>query len=360
MRFRFTVLSLLSVLSATLLAGCFGKVLDFRNAEISNGKVYQNGANEPFSGKVTNIPFSTLPKTPVTTVIRMASDLHGDAVRIYLGGVMIGAICDTEFDKGVPDGKTVCTLSGLDWPVVTMRYEKGSLEGAVKVAGVVKGVTLVEAAYKGNALEGELIINHAETGKLVGRSHWRAGKPHGSEEVYSLTTRELVRKVTYVDGLIEGDVLKYSPDGKQLISKIPYVAGQRHGVEEEYRPEGQLIRKTPYVAGQPHGVEETYSPGGQLIRRGRYVEGREDGLFEEWNEQGQLVRTRQWTNGRPGEVNQSPSQQASAAPLSSAALDDCVDGWTAAFRRENGQDAMVKYDQLEEWKDWCQQGKIAR
>jgi hypothetical protein len=49
MKLRLTVVTL----SAVVLAGCFGKTLDFRNAEISNGKLYQEGANEPFSGKVS-------------------------------------------------------------------------------------------------------------------------------------------------------------------------------------------------------------------------------------------------------------------------------------------------------------------
>jgi hypothetical protein len=35
-----------------------------------------------------------------------------------------------------------------------------------------------------------------------------------------------------------------------------------------------------------------------------------------------------------------------------------VDGWTAAFRQENGEDAMVTMDQLGEWEAWCKEGKV--
>jgi len=40
-------------------------------------------------------------------------------------------------------------------------------------------------------------------------------------------------------------------------------------------------------------------------------------------------------------------------------LTDCVDGWTAAYRQEVGEDVVVTMDQVREWKDWCQAGKQA-
>ena len=49
------------VLAATVvLPGCGGSVLDFRNAEISNGKLYKAGADAVFTGTVTNIPQAKL------------------------------------------------------------------------------------------------------------------------------------------------------------------------------------------------------------------------------------------------------------------------------------------------------------
>jgi hypothetical protein len=45
-------------LAATLLclSACGHKVLDYRNAQFVNGKIYSGGANSPFSGAVTNVP----------------------------------------------------------------------------------------------------------------------------------------------------------------------------------------------------------------------------------------------------------------------------------------------------------------
>lgn len=35
----------------------------------------------------------------------------------------------------------------------------------------------------------------------------------------------------------------------------------------------------------------------------------------------------------------------------------CLDDWIAAFRKEAGEDAMIGSEQLDEWKDWCSEGK---
>ncbi|MCQ0034413.1 hypothetical protein [Burkholderia glumae] len=51
---------------------------------------------------------------------------------------------------------------------------------------------------------------------------------------------------------------------------------------------------------------------------------------------------------------------ASAAPAESESLDRCVSSWTAAYRHENGADAMVTTNQLSEWNSWCKTGKRPR
>lgn len=315
-------------LAAFALAGCSQEVLDFRNADLVNGKIYADGANKPFSGKVTNIPFSTLPTSPLMKMFHAVSHVTEDRDGIEVAKQLRNLHCDVDLDEGLLDGDASCTLRGMDGPYMTMRYEKGSLEGAVKVASIkAKGVTLAQATYKDDAIEGELIINHPETGKLISSSHWRASKQHGSEETYSLKTGKLIYKATFVDGQPDGEVLSYRPDGEQLLSKVHFVAGKPHGIEEGYYREGQLMRRIQWVEGR--SVKQEF-----------------------WNEQGQLIDN----FGRLiGGSNESPSPQTSGASSTG-----CVDGWTAAFRKENGDDAMVTMDQLGEWEDWCRQGKVAR
>jgi antitoxin component YwqK of YwqJK toxin-antitoxin module len=325
MRFRSTVLCLLSAL---LLAGCLGEVLDFRNAEVSEGKLYKEGANKPFSGKVTNVPYAQMPKAAwMEMFIVVAKTTEEKQLGQYLGKLL----CDAEFDQGVLDGDTVCTLRGSDEPFMTLSYEQGSLEGAMKVKSYkVKGVTLVEAVYKGNVLEGELIVNHPETGQRVSTSHWRAGKPHGLQENYSVKTGKLVLKAMYVDGLFDGEVLTYYADGHQLVSKAQFAAGKRHGVVEVYDPDGRMSKREEWVEDRRVNVEL-------------------------WNEKGQSV---DYSGRVLSQANGSSSQQAAGQSASAGSLTGCVDGWTAAFRKENGQEAMVTMDQLGEWEAWCKEGKV--
>lgn len=325
MRFRSTVLYLLA---ATVLAGCFGEVLDFRNAEVSHGKIYNAGVNEPFSGRVTNIPYSKMPTKPLLRIFLTVSNVMADRGGMEVGNHPRDLLCDADFDKGLLDGDAACTLPGLDGPYMTMSYERGSLEGTVKVASTkAKGVTLAQATYKDDAIDGELIVNHPETGKLLSSSHWRAGKQHGSEETYSLKTGKLRFKGTFIDGQPDGEVLSYRSDGEKLLSKVQFVAGKPHGIEEDYNLEGQLMKRVQWVEGQ-------------IVK------------LEMWNEKGQAIDN---TGRLIGGSNESPSPQASGASSTG-----CVDGWTAAFRKENGDDAMVTMDQLGEWEDWCRQGKVAR
>ncbi|KVE37478.1 hypothetical protein [Burkholderia sp. TSV86] len=53
-------LILSSLIAVTALGGCKGDVLDYRNAQLVNGKVYAGNANEPFFGKLTNVPADKL------------------------------------------------------------------------------------------------------------------------------------------------------------------------------------------------------------------------------------------------------------------------------------------------------------
>lgn len=39
-------------------------------------------------------------------------------------------------------------------------------------------------------------------------------------------------------------------------------------------------------------------------------------------------------------------------------IEACVDNWMAAFRKENGEDAPVRTEQLDEWEAWCKDGRL--
>jgi hypothetical protein len=93
--------------AATVLVGCGSKVLDFRNAEISNGKVYANGANTPFSGKVTNVPGGTV-FGPQPGYAKLIATLNKVSPDLSIADVGLTALCDAESSDGVLEGKMQC------------------------------------------------------------------------------------------------------------------------------------------------------------------------------------------------------------------------------------------------------------
>lgn len=61
----------------------------------------------------------------------------------------------------------------------------------------------------------------------------------------------------------------------------------------------------------------------------------------------------------PAQVVAASASVATAMVASGAdnTLAPCVDAWTKAYRKEVGQDAIVTQDQLDEWHQWCGEGK---
>jgi hypothetical protein len=100
-----------------LLCGC-NNALDFRNAEISNNKIYEKGKNTGFSGKVTNIPLSKIPFGQIVPVSNMIGKVTGNKALndlIYLNSLAViqdgGVICDTVAREGILNGETSCKAS---------------------------------------------------------------------------------------------------------------------------------------------------------------------------------------------------------------------------------------------------------
>ena len=203
----------------------------------------------PSVEKSPTFPISSYRRPPLLKVFDAVSNLTQDSTyreTFFAGGLAtalgMGAnsklLCDAAFDKGTPDGKVVCTLIGADSPLVTFRYEQGVLEGSVTVASLkAKNITVAEANYKLNVIDGLLVVNHPETGQLVGKSNWRAGALHGLEEDYSPATGKLIFKGTYLNGKPDGETVRYSDDGTEMMRSV-------------YQS-GQLVQSVDHRAGSP-------------------------------------------------------------------------------------------------------------
>lgn len=372
------------------LVGCGQEVLDFRNAELVNGKLYKRDANEPFSGKVTNVPndvilakregmyrfsyglSSLLPVNDQIELSKMQMDYAGGLIST----LMIKrseSFCAAKVVEGLLDGEAVCTKSDGGTKTYVMNFKAGTLSGEFLYFDPSGGEHLMSTVkFKNGMPDGKQEVFSLKTRQRIKVYPWVDGVLQGEEEAYDENTGTRTGVATYVDNKLEGEVLHHTPDGKQLLYKVTFSGGKRNGVEEHY------------------------SPSGQLLKRGYWENGQENGLFETWNEQGQLVETRYWTNGTRGELGSTRpvvrrmgwstcldlwkeefyQERGAGARIELEQYSKwerscehgrtlstyetfypCLDGWTEAFRKANGPDALVNADQLETWGNWCKMGK---
>jgi len=296
-----------SLCALLLLAGC-GKeeILDFRHAEVVNGKIYAEGANEPFTGKVTNISgLSTPLLNHVVDQLKMSAYLGFGR---YLYPQLQRYLCDVDIKGGVFDGKAICRLPQTEAPMSEITYLNGAAEGPAKLYAPGKSNVLVAATFKAGALDNTLEVTNPDNGKLVLRQGWKAGMLHGK-------------------------VVQYTPDGAHLIYTSEVTDGVRDGVEESFdRETGKRNGYAEWRAGAPHGKRQQWDAGGNLVN-------------DQVIENGILVS------------DTLQAKRAKEADNHSSGTQACVDQRVKDHRREVGEDAMINAAQLEEWETMCSPAK---
>ena len=104
------LLGVVVALAAGGLAACSGKVLDFRNAEMSNGKLYARGGNEPFTGRFTNVPDEKLvtDREGLASALLPVKNLWSKYPDFTNAILNTASICDANYKEGLADGASVC------------------------------------------------------------------------------------------------------------------------------------------------------------------------------------------------------------------------------------------------------------
>jgi hypothetical protein len=220
---------ILSAIAAALGSGCGGRVLDFRNAEIANGKIYTSGANTPFSGKITNIPMSKLPLGKLSPLLQILGNVTGDkgysefffasALAGLLGGGGGGSTaCDVSADDGVLDGDVLCAVQGA--AVLKVRFKNGALDGDVEIRDPRRNSKLAaEGTMSGGVLNGKTTVYDTEGGKVLHKVRWDNGIPTGTEETWD-KAGNLIFKGTLVSGKYDGDAIRYDANGKVVTTSV--------------------------------------------------------------------------------------------------------------------------------------------
>jgi antitoxin component YwqK of YwqJK toxin-antitoxin module len=355
------------LISLSTVAGCSQPVLDYRNAEVSDGLIYAAGANEPFTGSVTHVPDSFI--------------IHGDGHAKFMKeavGNEYAAARMVQAILGRDSSTSLCTASA----------RKGYIDGTALCYRPQSDTRIIEARFASGQLTGKFVYYNPDKPdqKLTEGSFDDGGQPDGTQKIYSASTGELVTKLNWSHGLYDGDYAKYNESNGKLVLKGSFVDGKANGTSEQYTPDGrQLIARVGHKNGYLDGREEHFDAetGKRTLLVDQWIEGKINGNRKIWDKQGTLISDENFSNGvlvpskgsdvqsnslknQLTEALTSPSPAASSQQQNAAKesppvtdLDACVGGWTTAYHKEAGADAMVTTDQLDEWQEWCRQGKLA-
>ncbi|MDH0149050.1 hypothetical protein N7335_21925 [Stutzerimonas stutzeri] len=55
---------------------------------------------------------------------------------------------------------------------------------------------------------------------------------------------------------------------------------------------------------------------------------------------------------------ETPREEYLADSTQAFSSEGCLDAWISAYRKEIGDEAVIVSEQIDEWEDWCSEGKL--
>ncbi|MBD1599865.1 toxin-antitoxin system YwqK family antitoxin [Pseudomonas typographi] len=309
---------------AALLSACGDSTLDYRNAEISNGKVFEKGENKPFSGDLTNFPQSLIRRS--NDLVGILSGLVGTLDELKRTDESIRTlelVCNGGLKDGFLNGEVSCYEPGTSTLRYQAHYKSGLMDGGFTVWGRHDNV-LTKASFKDDRTDGQFQQFSPNTGKLIQQVDFRAGVIDGLNQRWDEKTGQLTYRAKAEKGFYVGTIEAWSPDGRKT-AEVPYENGQINGVVRAWDP-----------------------TTGQLIKEAHYRDGLPDGTTNEWYEDGRLRSSGEYRDNVYYSVPTSTDDSKN---------DSCVADYAKQFHAEAGEDAPVNSEQLGEWEKWCEQGR---
>lgn len=255
-----------------LLSGCGDKILDYRNAQINNGKIYAGDGNTPFSGLVTNAPFNQ---------VLMSQRGFGTAMQVFNAaikgpapGLYNAALCDAHVRDGLLDGKATCKTPQSDVVRAEASFSDGTLKDTLTINDEDGKTVLTSVSFVDGQPDGKQEMRKPGIHTLVHVMHWDHGRPNGEEEGFDENTGNRILDANLVNGKLDGALIEYGPDGKQVIHHVKFVQGAKDGVEELFYPDtGKPRQNGEYVHGQLTGTAKAWDPDGRLVFERDYKDG---------------------------------------------------------------------------------------
>lgn len=314
--------SLLAVSVGLLsLTGCDSSELDFRNAQVSNGKIYEGKENKPFSGIVTNIPESFIHTgSGYDLFIREMNDALRKikSEKNSLWGKTFS--CDAEVKDGYISGNVSCHHQNTRALRYTAQYENGRMDGDMQVFSLDDKRTIAKASFKGDLLDGAATLWSPNTAKPIQLRNYKNGKLHGVQENYDETTEKVVYRSESKDGLTVGKV-------------------------EAFNAQGAMTKQIPYDDGVPHGIAyEWDANNNRMIGLATFDHGVKTGEGKTWSPDGTLISDYIYQRNAIAEDKLHPTQ-----PRTNTCLTNLIDN----FHKANGNETPINSDQISEWESSC-------
>ena len=171
---------LFSLVMPLILTSCSKEVLDIRNTQISYNKIYSQDSNTPFTGVVTNFPFTKLPIDPIFKLIKTHHTFLKD------NGLRRILLCDVEVVDGILNGNTHCQVMNEPSTYLDFKYKEGVLDGKLTVnytkpQDSASSVQVISANFKGGQLNGRTEM-FTRAGQTIYDTEFENNRPVDSEK----------------------------------------------------------------------------------------------------------------------------------------------------------------------------------
>lgn len=316
---------------ALSLTGCGDDVLDWRNASVSGGKIYANSENSPFSGAVTNIPGDKLPPSEAFSSLLVTHNKVMERVKEQNQFVRGTFVCDSVVEDGYISGTTTCRDAANNKRFV-FDLEGGNLQGTAEIYDLTGSKVLTRGEYIDGKSSGTIEIFGPQSGKLVGKYSNKDGKADGEQTSWN-ESGTMIYHVNAKDGFYVGNMEAWTDDGVKIL-EAPFVDGLRDGVVKTWHSNGKPYQSITFAKGREHGLAEGWNEDGSYSNASIY----EDGRFV-----------------RKVSEEEEPVEDEWASAVSPANK-QCVDEWTAYFRKLEGDDAPVTLEHMKDWNSMCSSG----
>ncbi|AZY53597.1 toxin-antitoxin system YwqK family antitoxin [Bordetella avium] len=371
----------LALLALFTLAGCGDDVLDWRNAQFSNGKVYEGSANKPFSGKVTNMPYSKVLGGQAGYQQLIG---RGEAIVAMLLGSSV--LCDVKVHDGVLKGEAVCRRPQQTENEIEAHFDNGALTGKFVMRAPKTHNMLAETTFKAGKIDGVLKRYDPQTQKQTLEQSVKAGVAEGRLKQWDGATGQLLLDANFSKGVPEGKYLQNDVYGNELLNgsyKNGLFTGDRtrlYYLEGASSPKTLISRITEkVVAGNivnQAEVDKAQANSRRIkecvwdLRSMRQFDDEKIEYSARISSYIAQCQKDPEAAAKLREARHPASSKVSSTPAAKEVdeFDDerlsfpeesnaCTEAWADAFRKTAGEDAMINYALAWEFVDNCRAGK---